>query len=91
MAHPPATPETVIVLARDQAAFYEFLRDRQGRAASTVVILDRRRGDRRRRARRVPVDRRRAERRRPAPAAALALLSVLGFMILHRGEEGWEA
>jgi hypothetical protein len=85
---------TLIVLAPDQASFYEFLKSRQA-GGHTVVVLDRRRTQRRRpaRARRraVPAERRSADRRNDTPEAALALMSVLGFMILHRGGRGWTA
>jgi hypothetical protein len=88
--------DTVIVLARDQATFYEFLKPRQEAAApGTVVILDRRGGERRRDGDGGPPEqsatpeRRKDDRRGPTPEAALALMSVLGFMILHRNGESW--
>jgi hypothetical protein len=84
--------ETVIVLARDQASLYEFLKLRQEQAGGTRVILDRREpagssnggGPSPRQA-----GRRAPERRAAAPQAALALMSVLGFMVLHRQGERW--
>ena len=84
--------ETVIVLARDQASFYEFLKLRQEQAGGTRVILDRREPagssngsgpSPRQTGRRAP------ERRTTAPQNALALMSVLGFMVLHRQGERW--
>ena len=84
--------ETVIVLARDQASFYEFLKLRQEQAGGTRVILDRREPagssngsgpSPRQTGRRAP------ERRAAAPQDALALMSVLGFMVLHRQGERW--
>jgi hypothetical protein len=81
--------DTLIVLAPDQASFYEFLKSRQ--AGRTVVILERRRTQRRRPARTRSPERRSADRRTDTPEAALALMSVLGFMILHRGGRGWTA
>jgi hypothetical protein len=81
--------DTLIVLAPDQASLYEFLRDRQGPGGGTVVILDQRRAERRNGGERVAVERRQRQRRAPTPAAALALMSVLGFMILHRDGGGW--
>ena len=89
--------DTLIILARDQATFYDFLKPRQEAAApGTMVILDRRGGERRgdgdgggpeRSA--ATSERRKDERRGPTPEAALALMSVLGFMILHRNGESW--
>lgn len=88
----PNTPvDTVIVLSADQASFYEFLKPRQESDGRILVVLDRRRGERRRQAVRTAPDRRQRDRRDPAPAAALALMSVLGFMILHRSDEAWDA
>jgi len=84
--------ETVIVLARDQVSFHEFLKQRQEAAGGTRVILDRREsegssnGD-------GPsppqAGSRGPERRVAPPQAARALMSVLGFMILHRQGERW--
>jgi hypothetical protein len=86
--------DTLIVLSPDQASFYEFLKSRQA-GGGTVVILERRRLDRRRRARprgRSKADERRStDRRTHPPEAARALMSVLGFMILHRAGAGWTA
>ncbi len=86
-------PDTLIILSRDQAAFYEFLKPRQEARGGTLVILDRRQGERRRDGQRCPPapesERRRGERRAPLPEAALALMSVLGFMILHREGDRW--
>jgi hypothetical protein len=84
--------DTLIILARDQATFYEFLKPRQeSGAARTLVLLDRRVGERRQDgdgAGPTP-DRRRSDRRGETPEAALALMSVLGFMILHRDGDHW--
>jgi hypothetical protein len=89
--------DTLIILARDQATLYEFLKPRKEAATpGTVVILDRRGGERRgdgdggapeRPA--VTPDRQQNDRRGSTPEAALALMSVLGFMILHRNGENW--
>ncbi len=90
--------DTVIILARDQASLYEFLKPRQEAGGGTVVILDRRAGERRRDGDGTrpaagdngpQPDRRKRDRRRETPEAALALMSVLGFMILHRDEDRW--
>ena len=81
--------DTLIILARDQATFYEFLKPRQEAKGGTVVILDRRDGERRVDGQPPDPDRRHADRRAPAPEAALALMSVLGFMILHREGSAW--
>lgn len=80
------TPEgaaTLIVLSRDQASFYEFLKPRQEAGGRTLVVLDRRQGDRRQGEQDGVVNRRHDTRRDTTPEAALALMSVLGFMILH--------
>lgn len=91
----PQETDTLIVMGPDQASFYEFLKSRQEAGGRTVVILERRQKDRRaaeRRAqRKARGERRGAERRARAPEAALALMSVLGFMILHRGGDRWTA
>ncbi len=81
--------DTLIILARDQGSFYEFLKPRQETRRGTVVILDRRSLDRRVDGQPPFPERRHAERRAPTPEAARALMSVLGFMILHRAEDGW--
>ena len=85
--------DTLIILARDQATFYDFLKPRQESAGRTLVLLDRRVGERRqdRDGHGVQPDRRRSDRRGSTPEAALALMSVLGFMILHRDGDSWVA
>ena len=83
--------DTVIVVDGDQASFYEFVKPRQEARGHTLVLLDRRHADRRRDAAKVPADRRRRDRRSGAPEAALALMSVLGFMVLHRDGGDWKA
>jgi hypothetical protein len=92
---PPKETDTLIVMGPDQASFYEFLKARQEAGGRTVVILERRQKDRRaaerRTQRKARGERRAAERRARAPEAALALMSVLGFMILHRGGDRWTA
>jgi hypothetical protein len=85
---------TLIVLAADQASFYQFVKERQEAPGGTLVILDRRTGDRRHDGQTRPPgppERRRGERRTSPPDAALALMSVLGFMILHRNGDRWGA
>jgi hypothetical protein len=82
--------DTVIILSRDQASFYEFVKTRQDAGGRTLVVLDRRERERRRSDDGATApDRRRSDRRAPQPEAALALMSVLGFMILHRDGENW--
>lgn len=82
--------DTLIILARDQATLYEFLKPRQEAAVPrTIVLLDRRAGERRQNGSNVTPDRRKSERRAATPEAALALMSVLGFMILHRNGDRW--
>ena len=82
--------DTVIILGRDQASFYEFVKPRQETAGRTLVILDRRNGDRRKDGHgATSPERRRSDRRQQQPEAALALMSVLGFMILHRDGDRW--
>jgi hypothetical protein len=80
---------TVIVLAADQGSFYEFLKPRQESNGAILVVLDRRRAERRARATARTPERRQRDRRAGTPAAALALMSVLGFMILHRNGDDW--
>ncbi len=82
--------DTVIILSRDQASLYDFLKPRQEAGGRTIVILDRREGERRRDGHGpVEDDRRQSDRRARTPEAALALMSVLGFMILHRDGDNW--
>jgi len=91
----PMTPttvgaDTVIILSRDQASLYDFIKPRQEAGGRTIVILDRREGERRQDGHGpTAADRRHSDRRAPTPEAALALMSVLGFMILHRDGEEW--
>ena len=85
-----ADRDTVIVLARDQASFFEFVKPRQESGGRTIVILDRREGERRRNGNGTAVpERRKADRRHETPEAAMALMSVLGFMILHKDGDHW--
>jgi hypothetical protein len=54
------------------------------------VILDRREGERRKDCHSAATpDRRQGDRRAPTPEAALALMSVLGFMLLHKDGDRW--
>lgn len=81
--------DTLIILAPDQATFYEFLKPRQEAMGRTLVLLDRRRRERRNGGDAAPAERRRGQRRSGPPDAALALMSVLGFMILRRHGDHW--
>ena len=90
--------DTLIILSRDQASLFEFLKAHQESAGRTIVILDRRDGERRRDGHGSPSnpvsnpaapERRESDRRRETPEAALALMSVLGFMVLHRDGDHW--
>jgi len=80
---------TLIIVAPEQATLYEFLKPRQEARGGTLVLLERRRRERRDAPTQAGPERRRRHRRFPAPAAALALMSVLGFMILHRKGDHW--
>jgi hypothetical protein len=81
-----ADVETVIVLSSDQASLYQFLRPRQEKGGRTLVILDRRNSSPG--AASTP-DSAGDNRRVSQPEAALALMSVLGFMVLHRDGNRW--
>jgi hypothetical protein len=83
-----AAPSPIIVLAKDQGSLYEFLKERQESAGKGRVVLDRRVAERRRASAPVPVDRRGGDRRAPIPDAARALMSVLGFAVLHPAGDG---
>jgi hypothetical protein len=84
-------PDTIIVVAHELAAFYEFVKGRQeAEYGSMVVLLDRRHGERRTAGPAVATDRRRRDRR-ATPDPARALLSVLGFTVLHRDGERYVA
>lgn len=83
-------PETLIIVTPEQASFYRHLKETQDGSACTRVILDRRRGERRVDGQPPAPDRRQSERRNPIPDAARALMSVLGFMVLHRRGNRWQ-
>ena len=76
--------DMLIVVAREQAGFYEFLKPRQEAKGRTSVLLDRRTATSDSLLS-CPVPN---DRRLPVPAAA-ALMSVLGFMVLHRVGSHW--
>jgi hypothetical protein len=85
-------PDTIIVVAPQLASFYDFVKPRQEADYGTMmVLLDRRRGERRRRRAGLPGDRRHGERRTIQTGAAEAQLSILGFTILHRTGEQYLA
>jgi len=77
--------DILIVVAREQAGFYEFLKPRQEAKGRTAVPLERRTASSDRLLS-CPVPN---DRRFPVPAAAVALMSVLGFMVLHRVGSHW--
>jgi hypothetical protein len=81
----PAEVDVLIVVGRELPGFYEFLKPRQEAKGGTAVVLDRRIG---------PVDGPPplplpVERRTATPAAAAALFSVIGFVVLHRAGPHW--
>jgi hypothetical protein len=89
-AAPDTDHDTIIILARDQASFYEYVKPKQESGGRTVVVLDRREGERRRDGDGTAApERRQGQRRTDTPEAALALMSVLGFMILHKDGDHW--
>jgi hypothetical protein len=78
-------PQTIIVIARHLADFYEFVKPRQEvRHHALTVLLDRREGERRRWSEATKSERRQSERRNGRVDAARAQLGVLGFSVLHR-------
>ena len=85
----PDPIDTVIVLARDQASLYDFLKPRQEARGQTVVILDRRSAPPREAERAPAPAPAETERRTDTSSEALALMSVLGFMLLHRDGDRW--
>ena len=62
---PPTRPPVrgLLIVARDQRDLYDCLRHAYGDSEEITVLLDRRRGNRRRSGKPVAVDRRRGERR----------------------------
>lgn len=83
-------PAKLIILAPEMSGYYHFVKPRQeAKDESIVVLLDRRQGERRyaerrRNARSESSDRRHRQRRSTPAQAANALMTVLGFSILHR-------
>jgi hypothetical protein len=85
-------PDTIIVVAPELSGFYEFVKPRQeAEYGSLVVLLDRRQRERRQASTGLEPDRRRADRRAPPSEPARAQLAVLGFTVLHRVGEQYEA
>jgi hypothetical protein len=85
-------PDTIIVVAPELAAFYEFVKPRQeAEYGSLVVLLDRRQQERRQASGELEPDRRRADRRVSRSESARAQLAVLGFSVLHRIGEHYTA
>jgi hypothetical protein len=85
-------PDTIIVVAPELATFYEFVKPRQEADwGSLVVLLDRRQHERRQASLGLEPDRRSADRRASHSESARAQLSVLGFTVLHRVGEQYEA
>jgi hypothetical protein len=73
-------------------SFYTFVKPRQEAEYGTfMVLLDRRQGERREVDSSPPADRRRGDRRTVQSGAAQAQLNVLGFAILHRTGEQYQA
>jgi hypothetical protein len=92
MNQSPDRPETLVIVAPDLASFYEYVKPRQEAGGqSIVVLLDRRRGERRTDVREIAPDRRVADRRAQPAETARALMSVLGFTILHRDGDRYTA
>ena len=85
MTQSTAQTDTLIVLSAEQATFYEFLKPRQESGGRTLVVLDRRHTE----PARTAASPEGVNRRGRTPEAALALMSVLGFMILHREGGTW--
>jgi hypothetical protein len=85
-------PDTIIVVAPELASFYRFVKDRQeADRGSLVVLLDRRYGERRAMSGGEASGDRRRRDRRAASDPARALLSILGFTVLHREGERYVA
>ena len=76
-------PDVIIVIDRELRSLFEFLKSRQESESGTlVVLLDRRRDDRRQT--RQPATRERQGWRRAQPAEVVrALMVVPGFTVLH--------
>src|SRR5262245_27545490 len=84
-------PDTIIVVAPDLVTFYEFVKPRQeADYGNLVVLLDRRQHERRQTSVDLEPDRRCADRRAQSDSAR-AQLAVLGFTVLHRVGEQYEA
>ena len=77
-------PDVIIVIDRELRSLLEFLKSRQESESGTlVVLLDRRRDDRRQTRNPVTPERRQGWRRAQPAEAARALMAVLGFAVLH--------
>jgi hypothetical protein len=85
-------PDTIVVVAPELVSFYRFVKERQETDhGSLVVLLDRRHGERRTSPTGDVSGNRRRRDRRSASDPARALLSVLGFTVLHRDGERYVA
>lgn len=74
----------LLIVAAKQPDLWRYLTHNFAGDPKVEVILDRRRGERRKRVEKHEPERRRARRRQPSPQSALAYRSVV---IIHRQEE----
>jgi hypothetical protein len=79
-----AVKRIILIVRRDERELYARMSERYGDVA--VVILDRRRSERRRQRLPTDRDRRRRIRRQPWTTEALRHWSRLGYRLLYRGE-----
>lgn len=79
---PGALPRLLVIVQAREARLYEYLARALAGVRDVQVILDRRRGERRREHRPVAQERRRGERRRPPD------LSPLGYQLVRVREDG---
>src|SRR5262249_56630477 len=84
----PRSARWLVVVNPGRLDLYQHLAHRLGDLASIEVLLDRRRGERRRGRRPAPVDLRQGDRRRPLTAKAREQWGLFGYRLASAGARG---